>query len=60
MIVTPHALCWTDECFAGTGAADIAAVFSLLNNQLPSDIVNREVTNTDAWQAKLKALSSIA
>ncbi len=60
VIVTPHALCWTDECFAGIGAADIAAVFALLSNRLPSGIVNREVTKTDAWRAKLKALSSIA
>lgn len=60
VIVTPHALCWTDECFAGIGAADIAAVFALLSDQLPSGIVNREVTDTDAWRAKLKALSSIA
>ena len=60
VIVTPHALCWTDECFAGIGAADVAAIFALLSNQLPSGIVNREVTKTDAWQAKLKALSSIA
>ena len=33
VIVTPHALCWTDECFAGIGAADIAAVFALLSNR---------------------------
>ena len=60
VIVTPHALCWTDECFAGICAANIAAVFALLSDQLPSGIVNRDVTNTDAWQAKLKVLSSIA
>ena len=23
VIVAPHALCWTDECFAGNGAADV-------------------------------------
>ena len=26
---TPHALCWTDECFAGNGAADVRAVLAL-------------------------------
>ena len=24
VILTPHALCWTDQCFAGNGAADVA------------------------------------
>ena len=23
VILTPHALCWTDQCFAGNGAADV-------------------------------------
>ena len=26
VILAPHALCWTDQCFAGNGAADIRAV----------------------------------
>ena len=26
MILAPHALCWTDQCFAGNGAADVKAV----------------------------------
>ena len=26
VILSPHALCWTDECFAGNGAADVRAV----------------------------------
>ena len=26
VILAPHALCWTDQCFAGIGASDVAAV----------------------------------
>ena len=26
VIVTPHALCWTDQCFAGIGASDVQQV----------------------------------
>ena len=26
VILAPHALCWTDQCFAGNGAADVKAV----------------------------------
>ena len=36
VIVTPHALCWTDQCFAGIGAADVAAVLSVLAGQRPA------------------------
>ena len=43
VIVTPHALCWTDECFAGNGAADVRAVLEVRRGQVPVGIVNREV-----------------
>ena len=29
VIVAPHALCWTDQCFAGNGAADVKAVLDV-------------------------------
>ena len=28
VIFAPHALCWTDQCFAGNGAADVRAVLT--------------------------------
>ena len=49
VIVTPHALCWTDECFAGNGAADVRAVLALKRGEVPAGIVNREVLNCPAW-----------
>lgn len=54
VIVTPHALCWTDECFAGNGAADVAAVFDIMNGRQPRGIVNREITGDAKWLAKLE------
>ena len=35
VIVTPHALCWTDECFAGNGAADVRAVLAVKRGESP-------------------------
>jgi phosphoglycerate dehydrogenase-like enzyme len=54
VIVTPHALCWTDECFAGNGAADIAAVFSVMKGEEPRVLVNRDVVDHPQWKKRLQ------
>jgi phosphoglycerate dehydrogenase-like enzyme len=54
VIVTPHALCWTDQCFAGIGAADVKAVFDVMHGRVPTGIVNREITDQPAWREKLE------
>ncbi len=53
VIVAPHALCWTDQCFAGNGAADIRAVLDVMNGKSPRGIVNREVQEDQRFKAKL-------
>ena len=58
VVVAPHALCWTDECFAGNGAADVRAVLEVMQGRVPAGIVNREVVNQAAWRGKLAALES--
>ena len=58
VVVAPHALCWTDECFAGNGAADVRAVLEVMQGRVPNGIVNRDVVNQPAWRAKLAALES--
>ncbi len=52
VIVTPHALCWTDQLFAGNGAADIEAVLAWQRGEVPNGVVNREVLERPRWQAK--------
>jgi phosphoglycerate dehydrogenase-like enzyme len=54
VLLTPHALCWTDQCFAGIGAADIKAVLDVMHGRVPTGIVNREVADQPGWQDKLK------
>jgi D-3-phosphoglycerate dehydrogenase len=58
VIVTPHALCWTDQCFAGIGAADVKAVFDVMHGRVPTGIVNREIADRPAWRAKLERYAS--
>ncbi len=53
IIAAPHALCWTDQCFAGNGAADVKAVLDVMKGQVPRGVVNREVLDSDKFKAKL-------
>ena len=55
VILAPHALCWTDQCLAGNGAADVRAVQAVLRGEVPDFVVNREVVEDRRFQAKLKA-----
>jgi phosphoglycerate dehydrogenase-like enzyme len=55
VIVAPHALCWTDQCFAGNGAADVKAVLDLMQGQVPRGVVNRAVVDSPRFKARLEA-----
>ena len=57
IICAPHALCWTDQCFAGNGAADVKAVLDIMKGQLPRGIVNREVVDRPGFKAKLEGFA---
>ena len=58
IIAAPHALCWTDQCFAGNGAADVKAVLDVMMGQLPRGIVNREVVDRQGFKAKLEGFAT--
>jgi phosphoglycerate dehydrogenase-like enzyme len=53
VILAPHALCWTDQCFAGIGASDVKAVLDVMHGRDPVGIVNRPVLSTPAWRKRL-------
>lgn len=53
VILAPHALCWTDQCFAGNGAADVKAVLEVQHGREPRGIVNRDVLKRPDWQRRL-------
>ena len=56
VILGPHALCWTDQCFAGNGAADVRAVLDVKDGREPRAVVNRPVLETAKWKARLAGL----
>lgn len=53
VILAPHALCWTDQCFAGNGAADVRAVLDVQHGREPRGVVNREVLASETWRRRL-------
>ena len=57
VILTPHALCWTDQCFAHQGALDIQAVLEYCDGRVPTGtIVNRSVLDSRSWRERISAL----
>ena len=55
IILTPHALCWTDQCFAGIGASDVAAALDVKSGATPKFLANPEVADSARFQARLAA-----
>jgi phosphoglycerate dehydrogenase-like enzyme len=52
VIVTPHALCWTDECFGNIAREGFGGLVSLARGVAPPNVVNREVLShprVKAW-----------
>src|SRR5262245_41166386 len=58
VILAPHALCWTDQCFAGNGEADVRAVLEFQHGRVPRGVVNREVLQSQAWKHRLADMAA--
>ncbi len=53
VILAPHAICWTDECFLNNGRSAIRSVLDYAYGRAPQHVVNREVLDQPAMRAKL-------
>ena len=53
VIVTPHSICWTDECFEGNGKSACQSIISVASGKIPSYVVNRDVIDSPELQQKL-------
>jgi phosphoglycerate dehydrogenase-like enzyme len=54
VILAPHALCWTDECFRGNGHSAIRSILEVAAGRVPDNVVNRAVLDSPAFQDKLR------
>jgi D-3-phosphoglycerate dehydrogenase len=43
VIVTPHSLCWTDECFHNMASTGLRSIVDALNGRVPEFLLNRAV-----------------
>lgn len=56
VVVAPHALCWTNQCFSGIGAADVKAVIDIQHGRVPPGVVNRKVLDDPRFRSRLDRL----
>jgi D-3-phosphoglycerate dehydrogenase len=53
VIVTPHSLCWTDECFHNMASTGLQSIVDALGGRVPEFVVDREVlkhARVQAWR----------
>jgi len=55
VIVTPHSLCWTDECFHNMASTGLASIVDALAGKRPQFVVNPGVRDHPRVRAWLKA-----
>lgn len=56
VILSPHAIAWTDELVRDNGVGACENVLMILRGEVPAYTVNREVIDRPGFQAKLRAL----
>jgi phosphoglycerate dehydrogenase-like enzyme len=54
VIVTPHGIAWTDECFRGNGRSACQEVLRVARGEPPVHVVNREVLQRPRFLEKLQ------
>jgi D-3-phosphoglycerate dehydrogenase len=55
VIVTPHSLCWTDECFHNMASTGLTSIIDALGGRRPEFVVNPEVLSHPRVKAWLGA-----
>ena len=55
IIVTPHSICWTDECFRGNAEGAFRAAVAVAKGEVPTYVVNSAVLQHPDVTARLKS-----
>jgi D-3-phosphoglycerate dehydrogenase len=50
VIVTPHGICWTDECFRGNGRSACQAILGVAAGRSPRHVVNPAALDHPRWK----------
>jgi D-3-phosphoglycerate dehydrogenase len=59
-IVTPHALCWTDQCFSGLAESGLKGIVAALQGERPRGVVNPTVFDNPGLARWLNANKAAA
>jgi len=57
VILAPHGICWTDECFRGNGTSACRSILDVAAGRAPTFVVNREAVQTPLVQQRLEGLA---
>ena len=55
VILSPHAICWTDECFTGIGRSACQSLADVAAGRTPAHVVNRDVLTNPRLLEKLNS-----
>ena len=58
VIFSPHAICWTDECFSNIGRSACQSLIDVAAGRIPAHVVNRDVLETDVLARKRQRFCS--
>lgn len=53
VIVTPHALCWSDQCFSAIGASVLQSILDVAQGRAPSNLVDPTIVDSRIWQSRM-------
>jgi Phosphoglycerate dehydrogenase and related dehydrogenases len=56
VILAPHAVCWTDECFAAIGESAVRSILSVKHGEAPYGLLNPEVLARKGFLEKRDAM----
>jgi D-3-phosphoglycerate dehydrogenase len=54
VILAPHALSWTDQCFAAIGTSCMASMRAVARGTAPSNVVDDAVLSSASFERKLE------
>ena len=58
VIVTPHALAWTDEMFLNQWTQILSQISQIIHGEMPEALVNKDVWEKPEFQARLRRFLS--
>jgi phosphoglycerate dehydrogenase-like enzyme len=56
VLLAPHAVCWTDECFQAIGESAVRSLLAVMRGEKPFGLLNPEVLAQKGFQEKSRAM----